>query len=110
MTNTPLKKFFVASMLAGGMFAALPSAAEFIPNQESAEAEAISVTFGKGKHDGTVDVTGCTACPLALDIDAGTRFYFKKKQIKSEEIAAHSGKPGTVFYHKDTKQAVKIHW
>ena len=110
MLNTSLKKFFVATLFANGLFLALPAAAEFITQQEAAEADAITVTLGTGRHAGTIIITGCKGCPLELSVDSNTRFYSKEKQIGVHEISAYSGKAGTAIYIKDSLRAVNIRW
>ena len=110
MSKTLFNKFLVATLFANGSFLALPATAEFITQQEAAEANSISVTLGTGRHAGTVLVAGCQACPLELDMDSNTRFYSKKKQIAPHETNAFSGKAGTVIYSKDSLRAVKILW
>jgi hypothetical protein len=110
MSNTSLKKIFAAALLANGLFNALPARAEYIAQEEAAEAGAITVHIGKGKHSGTVSVTDCTVCPLELEMDATTRFYFKEKEVHGDQIVTHSGKPGTVLYSKDKTRAFRIRW
>lgn len=110
MSSSAFKNLLVVTLLANGLFFALPSAAEYTTKQEAAEANSITVTMGSGKHAGTVIAMGCSGCPLELDVDSKTRFYFRNKQIGAHEIGAHSGKAGTAIYTKDTLRAVKVRW
>jgi len=108
MSNRSFKKVFIATVLANGLLIALPASAEYIAQEEAAEAETIAVHLSK--NSGTVSVTGCTACPLELIVDSGTRFYVKEKEVHGDQIGKHSGQPGTVLYSKDKTRAFSIRW
>lgn len=108
MATIALKKSLVTTLLACGLFTALPSAAEFITQEDAAEADAISVDLSSGKH--AITVAGCAACPLELEVDSNTRFFFNGKEINSHQISVHSGKPGTAIFRKDDKHAISIRW
>lgn len=101
-------------MLTAGLSAFLSmqafAAGRILYQEDAQEADRIEVLLAKNATSGSVSITGCEACPLRLNIDAGTRFFFKHKPASPRQVAFLSGKPGTVIYDRKTGRALRILW
>lgn len=106
----PLNKFVTAAILVNGLFISLSASAEFIATEKNAEANQVSIIFTKEMEQGIAQAQECTGCPLNLNFDAQTRFFQNGKEIERNRIRSLSGKPATVIYSKDGKQALRIFW
>lgn len=109
MTHT-LRQIFTPLMVITAITLALPASAELIAQNRAAEANLIRVLFTKGSEQGVAQVEQCTTCPLRLDIDGQTRFFHNGREISRSRVESLSGKPGTVIYSLDGKQARRILW
>lgn len=108
--NRPLSNLIPPLMLASLLMAPLPASAELVPVEKSAEANHVSVLFTKGTEEGMVQVRDCQGCPLNLGIGDNTRFFLNGKEIERKKTNSLSGKPATVIYSMDGKQALRIRW
>ncbi len=85
--------------------------AEYVAIEKAAEADHVRVVFSdKDKQTGTLYVKGCGVCPLTLEIDEQTYFFYNNEEIQRKGLGAWSGKSGTVIYSLDDQQAKRILW
>lgn len=97
-------------LLVTGSLIPLSASAEFVALTRAAEANQVRILFTNGLEQGLANVQGCDTCPLTLNIAGQTRFFLNGKEINRNRVESLSGKPGTVIYTLDGKQALRILW
>lgn len=108
--NRVLKDTITPLMLTSLLLAASATRAELVATVNSAEANQVRILFTQGKEKGVAQVNQCLTCPLNLEINEGTRFFHDGKEIGRNRVNDLSGRPATVIYSKDGKQALRIRW
>lgn len=108
--NQPLTRVITTVIVACSLLIPLAARAELIAQEQSAEANQVRILFTKGTEQGMAQVKECESCPFNLDINDQTRFFHNGKEIERRKVESHSGKPATVIYSKDGKQALRILW
>ncbi len=76
--------------------------------EDGVEADKITISFSKDRKTGMVNVERCRLCPLQLEIDESTSFFFKNKPISRSEAETHSGKSGAIFFNE--RHTNRIRW
>ena len=98
-------------LLAAFLFSSQAFAAGRITHQDEAvEADKVEVFIPKDSQTGSARVTGCSRCPLRLNIDGATRFYYKGEPASPQRVTFLSGKPGTVIYDNEQQRVLSIRW
>lgn len=102
----PFKVLTLTSLL---VLATTASAAvpRIIRQAEAEEAQRIEVYLTQGES-GYAVIQGCTHCPLKLDVDTKTRFFFQNKPVSHDMLKGISGGAGTVIHDKGA--VIRIRW
>jgi len=104
-------KLIAVFVCMAGLLVSQVSQAEYIATENSAEANQLRIVFeDKSLQQGVLYVRGCELCPLKLNVDGQTRFFYNNKDVQRGRLNVLSGKPGTVIYSLDDKQAIRILW
>jgi hypothetical protein len=105
MVNHLIKLTALASfILAIPAFAAAP---KILHQAEAEEAKKIDIYIVPG-GSGHALIEECERCPLKLEVDASTRFFYRNKPVAPADVSGVSGGAGTVIHDKG--KVIRIRW
>lgn len=90
--------------LAATALAAVP---KILHQAQGDEAGRIEVYVTQSGNDHAM-VKECERCPLKLQVDASTRFFYRNKPVAPADLGGISGGAGTVIHDKGV--VIRIHW
>lgn len=90
--------------LAAPTLAAVPKILHQAQGDEAGRIEVYETQSGTGH----AMVKECERCPLKLQVDAKTRFFYRDKPVAPANLGGISGGGGTVIHDKGI--VIRIHW